>query len=261
MAGAQIRARWLLDDPTPARVEALRVEVALALRAALPGVEPAPRWEAFDPGPWLATRGERVIRIPGIPPMVLLPGVAFGDGTHPTTRRALTLLAGVVTPGARILDVGSGSGLLSVAAALLGAAEVRAVEMDPAGVRETQANARRNGVGERVHPRLHRVTPEDPGPLAPPFDGIVANLEGPVLLPLLPRLRAALAPGGWLLLSGLNRGEEEATAQALGVAPGAASSGGASGGAPGAASSASSAAPGATSAVDEGWVTLLYRGA
>lgn len=271
VAGHRVRARWLIETGTRAgraHGNDPRDEVMLVLRSSLPGVALAPTWKSFDPETWLAARGERELHIPGIPPIIVLPGVAFGDGDHPTTRRALAYLVEVVTPGARVADVGSGSGLLSVAAALLGAAEVVAVEMDPAGVDETGANARRNQVGEQVRPVLHQVTPDDPGPLAvwdapripvhtrtggagpggepspgnagrrpPGWDGIVANLEGPVLLPLLPVLREALAPGGWLLLSGLHRGEAGGVATALGLEP--------------------EPVPWKASAVDDGWLTLL----
>ncbi len=81
--------------------------------------------------------------------LVIDPGHAFGSGSHPSTRLALTLIADLVTPGMRVADLGAGSGVLAVAAARLGA-EVLAVDLDPAARDAIDANARRNGVRERI---------------------------------------------------------------------------------------------------------------
>jgi ribosomal protein L11 methyltransferase len=134
-------------------------------------------------------------------PLRLTPGVGFGTGEHPTTRACLALLEMQVGPGHRIADVGSGSGILAVAAALLGAGSVEAFEVDPAAAASARVNARVNRVGDRVTVQALRVETDTPLPGAP-FHGIVANLESPILLPLLPTLVGAIPPEGWLVTSG-----------------------------------------------------------
>jgi ribosomal protein L11 methylase PrmA len=132
----------------------------------------------------------------------IVPGLAFGAADHPTTAACLTLLEDRAVAGARVLDVGAGSGVLAIASALLGATRVVAVEADPLAAGEAHENVLRNGVGERVEvfvrPVLRGYVP--PGG---PFDGVVANLEGAHLMPLLPTLGSLLRPGGWLVLAGL----------------------------------------------------------
>jgi ribosomal protein L11 methylase PrmA len=209
-AEGRVVARFVsVGTPAAARIEAL-------LRSALPGWTADPRWRPFDGAGWLAERGEEQVPLPGHAPLRILPGVAFGDGRHPTTRRCLGLLAERVRPGDRIADVGAGSGILAVAAARLGAREVLAVEMDPEGCRETRVNAGANGV--RVRVVCHRVHPDAPGPLgdgtAGSWEGIVANLEAGVLVPLLPLLVRCLAPGGWLVVSGVLGSERKRVAGA-----------------------------------------------
>lgn len=136
----------------------------------------------------------------------LLPGLGFGDAEHPTTRAALLQVERLVSPGERVLDLGAGSGILAVAAALLGAGSVLAVERDPYACRAARRNAAANGVGERVE--VSRETAEA-GSLRGrgPFDGVAANLVPGVLLPLLPDLVAELRDGGWLVLAGVPAGE------------------------------------------------------
>jgi ribosomal protein L11 methylase PrmA len=234
-------AREVMDEgpARPDRVGALfvgtdtpgfREGVEAQLVSALPGVPLAPRWHPFDGVRWLAERGETSVPLAGHPPLRILPGVAFGNGEHPTTLRCLRVLARRVAYGDRIADVGSGSGILAVAAARLGAAVVLAVELDPEGCRETRANAARNGVGDLVRVVRHRATPDDPGPLvgagggagkgdtdadaAAPWDGIAANLEAEVLVPLLPALASLVRPGGWVLASGVIEPERERVASA-----------------------------------------------
>jgi ribosomal protein L11 methyltransferase len=166
-----------------------------------------PSWHAFDAEP-----GDLVI--------VLDPGMAFGTAEHGTTRGCLRLLDRAVVPGTRIADIGAGSGILSIAAAALGAAQVVAVEGDPLAVEALEENVRRNGALDRVQWREQWA---DAGLLQTlgPLDGIVANIESGVLGPLLPGFAATLEDSGWLILSGI-LGEEwdemEASAGACGFA-------------------------------------------
>lgn len=127
------------------------------------------------------------------------PGMAFGSGTHQTTRGCLEALERRAAAGGlgRVLDVGTGSGILAIAAALLGARRVTATDNDPVAVRTCLENCRANGVGERVQVELAEEVPEGP------FDLIVANILAGVLISLAGPLAAALAPGGRLLLSGI----------------------------------------------------------
>ena len=137
------------------------------------------------------------------------PGMAFGTGLHPTTRLCLAgierwaddgLLAhGAARDGrARLLDVGCGSGVLAVAAGLLGAGELVGVDTDPIAIEATLANARRNRLARRVRAWQGSV-PSGAGP----FDLVAANLVASLLITLAPGLRDELRLGGRLLASGI----------------------------------------------------------
>lgn len=130
------------------------------------------------------------------------PGMAFGTGLHPTTRLCL---AGIERwadtgrlAGTRVLDVGCGSGILAITAALMGARAVLGLDTDPLAVETTRANARLNGVGSIIEARQGSV------PRPPPaiYDRVVANLVAGVLVDLAPDLAAALEPNGGRLLAG-----------------------------------------------------------
>jgi ribosomal protein L11 methyltransferase len=163
-------------------------------------------WRAWA-RPWRA--GSRLVVVPAwvAPPswvgpddvvVALDPGRAFGSGAHATTRLCLAELESRVRPGDRVLDVGCGSGVLSVAAARLGAVGVTALDIDPEAVRATAENAERNGVGEVVHPAL---TPVDE--LAAQFDCVVANIGAATLVGLAGHLADRVEAGGVLVLSGV----------------------------------------------------------
>lgn len=135
--------------------------------------------------------------------LALDPGMAFGTGLHPTTRLCLLALeglaeAGGLGPSTRVLDLGSGSGILAIAAAKLGAGRVLALDVDPLAVEATSANARRNRVARRIAARRGSL-PSGAGP----FDVILANLVASILVELAPLLAAELAPGGRLVVSGV----------------------------------------------------------
>jgi len=130
------------------------------------------------------------------------PGMAFGTAEHPTTRGTLRLLDPRVSPGDSILDVGTGSGILAIAAALLGASRVVAFELEPWSCAAARENAARNGVQEIVDVREGAVGSGTLGDFAP-FDGIVANIESGILVPLLTAFRSALRAEGWVILSGI----------------------------------------------------------
>jgi ribosomal protein L11 methyltransferase len=134
------------------------------------------------------------------------PGMAFGTGLHPTTRGCLELLQRIGPMPLRVLDVGSGSGILGIAALALGAGRVDALDTDPVAVEATRSNARRNGVDHRLHARGGTLGAdcEEPYPL------VLANLVAAVLVELAAPLAAHAAPGGSLLASGViaERGDE-----------------------------------------------------
>jgi ribosomal protein L11 methyltransferase len=130
--------------------------------------------------------------------MRLVRGPGFGDGAHPTTRVCLQAIAALAPRGRpwRLLDFGSGSGILSVAGALLGAT-VDAVEIDLRAVDHAKENLRVNGCAARVR----QVTALDEA--AGPFALVVANILRSVLVVFAEPLSARRAPGGVLVLSGL----------------------------------------------------------
>ncbi len=128
------------------------------------------------------------------------PGMAFGTGSHPTTALCLAALQQVVTPGVAVLDVGTGTGILAIAALKLGARRALALDIDPQAVRAALENARRNGVAEHMEVRLGTLTPEVVG--EGPFPVVVANIDGLTIRRLAPLLAQALAPGGRLVVSG-----------------------------------------------------------
>lgn len=124
-----------------------------------------------------------------------VPPTVFGDGLHPTTAACLDLVAGRVGPGSRFLDVGCGSGALSVVAALAGA-RVVAVDVDPVAVQATTANAARNAVAV-----VASVTPL--AAIDGAFDVVAANISARAVLELAADLRRLCAPGGVIIPSGI----------------------------------------------------------
>ena len=136
--------------------------------------------------------------------VVLDPGMAFGTGTHPTTALCLAALDALLAdaPGADLLDVGTGSGLLAVAAKKLGARRVVGTENDPVALRVAEENAQRNGVALEL-------ALEPPEAIAGRFGVVVANILANTLVALAPEVAAKLAPGGVLLLAGILAGQED----------------------------------------------------
>ncbi len=158
-------------------------------------------------------------RLPGDVVLALDPGMAFGTGLHPTTRLCLAALesladrgilsgGGAASPGgssgaAKVLDVGSGSGILAIAAARLGAGTVLAVDVDPIAVEASAANARRNRLARVIRAR-EGSSPSGEGP----FDVVLANLIASLLIGLVDGLVEDLRPGGTLLASGIFENRE-----------------------------------------------------
>lgn len=141
------------------------------------------------------------------------PGLAFGTGTHETTRLCLRALDRVlVRPGLAVLDVGTGSGILAIGAALLGASPVVANDIERAALTATRENAARNGVDGRIDVSLKPLAE-----VTGRFDVVVANILFHILVDLAEELRRHVAPGGALVLSGVLGVQDEALLEAFEV--------------------------------------------
>jgi ribosomal protein L11 methyltransferase len=139
------------------------------------------------------------------------PGLAFGTGTHPTTALCLEWLDAHDVSGQHVVDYGCGSGILGIAAVLLGAARVDCIDNDPQALEAAAANAERNGVGDRIG--CH--APEDfPATGA---DAVLANILAGPLIELEPVLTACARAGARIVLSGLLEEQLQDVATAYGV--------------------------------------------
>jgi ribosomal protein L11 methyltransferase len=139
------------------------------------------------------------------PTVVLDPETAFGSGEHGSTRAALVLLERHLRAGDRVLDLGSGSGILAIAAAKLGAARAVGIENDAEANPVAWRNARRNAVEDAVE-----FLDGDAGDLAPllgPADLLLSNILRSVNTALLPAIVSSLRPGGLAIFSGMERAE------------------------------------------------------
>jgi len=128
-------------------------------------------------------------------PIVLDPGLAFGTGSHPTTRLCLQWLEQHLIAGASLIDYGCGSGILAIAAAKLGASVVTAIDIDPQALRASRDNAAINRV------ELNILSTDQPAP--PAADIVVANILSSPLKVLAPMLCQLVRPGGRLVISGV----------------------------------------------------------
>jgi ribosomal protein L11 methyltransferase len=176
----------------------------------LPGyrVEPLPErdWQRewlkdFRPMPfgrrlWVCPSGFEVDAVDAVV-VRLDPGLAFGTGTHPTTALCLEWLDSTDLKGCRVLDYGCGSGILAIAALLLGAESAIGLDIDPQAITASRQNAARNGVAERL------TTTTQSAELTGQFDVLLANILASPLIDNAASISALLKPGGLLVLSGI----------------------------------------------------------
>lgn len=213
-----IRALFETEHAAEAAAAVLLAQPWLQPRAAEPGQPPAAFVQALQPVPeqdWVRLTQSQFAPVPITPDFWVVPswhqppaearlvigldpGLAFGTGTHPTTRMCLRWLAREAPSRAagwtRVLDYGCGSGILAIAAARLGAGGVDAVDIDPAAVRATTENAERNGAAVRA------ALPEGAHGVYPL---VLANILATPLKLLAPLLTGHLAHGGWLVMAGI----------------------------------------------------------
>ncbi len=179
-----------------------------------------PVWDAAVPA---VSAGLVAHDAPGDVTVVIEPGLAFGTGDHPTTAACLQLLERLVREGAEVLDAGTGSGILAIAAALLGAGRVVAVDIDPVACRSATANIALNpGAREKVSVCCRDIAELAEAEGGPVFDIIVANLTSDVVIALLPTLLQSLVAGGRMVLSGISverEGDVMLALDAAGLAP------------------------------------------
>lgn len=146
-----------------------------------------PSWEQYQP----VQSGELVLRLD--------PGQAFGTGTHPTTKLCLQALETVINGGEHLIDVGTGSGVLSIAAKAMGVGAVEAYDLDDVAVASAQTNLDLNPVTKDVHVAANDLL----AGIDTQADIIVANILAEIIIPLVPQARQNLKRGGYFITSGI----------------------------------------------------------
>ena len=211
-ADATVRA--FLPAPLASRERRVvrRRLAALPLRGQLPRLRYRPvedlDWSALWREHFTTLRVGRLVVHPSWEPagegealtVSLDPGQAFGTGQHPTTRLCLAAIERECAPGDVVLDLGTGSGVLALAAARLGASRVDALDSDPDAVKAARENVRRNGLEGSVQALRGSLDPERGA--VDEYDFVAANISSGVVCELLPAMARALRPGGRLVLSG-----------------------------------------------------------
>lgn len=156
-----------------------------------------PSWEAYEP-----QAGEIVVRLD--------PGAAFGTGTHPTTTLCLRAMEKLVRPGMTVFDIGTGSGVLAITAAKLGAGAVTAVDYDSTALRVARENIAQNGLADAITLKESDILRNVTGRA----DVVTANIIADIIIRIFADLDAHLAPGGALLASGIIASRAEDVRQA-----------------------------------------------
>ncbi len=188
-----LRSRWLSEEDW-AHVwkeffPVLRVSPRLVI---------CPTWRSYRP-----RQGEAVIRLD--------PGMAFGTGQHPTTLMCLRALDELLRPGMHVLDLGTGSGILALAAARLGATSVLALDIDPQAAAVARENVRLNGLEAVVQVEEDGL---DEAPMSA-FDLAMANISAAVIVEMAPALAEVLRPGGVLIVAGFSAESADRVSSAL----------------------------------------------
>lgn len=146
-----------------------------------------PTWETYEP----VNSDELIIELD--------PGMAFGTGTHPTTVLCIQALERSVIQGDKVVDVGTGSGVLSIAAAMLGASEVKALDLDIVAVESARLNIKLNKVHDRVTVSQNNLLDNVEGPV----DVVVANILAEIILLFVDQAAKVVKPGGLFITSGI----------------------------------------------------------
>ncbi len=172
-----------------------------------------PTWEDYEPA-----EGELVVELD--------PGMAFGTGTHPTTALCMQALEEAIRPGDEVIDVGTGSGVLAIAAVKLGASRVLALDLDPVAVSSAQENVRLNALDELITVRksdllqaIKASDNEDLGhavlPVKLPVRVVVANILAEIILTFIDDVAEALQPDGVFVASGIIESKRQLVEDAL----------------------------------------------
>ncbi|MBQ3864669.1 MAG: 50S ribosomal protein L11 methyltransferase [Clostridia bacterium] len=157
-----------------------------------------PTWEEYTP-----KAGEKILEMD--------PGMAFGSGTHETTSMCVSLIEEITKEGMHVIDVGCGSGILSIAALMCGAKDALAIDIDPVATRVARENAKINGYADRIEVREGNLVEED----VEKCDLMVANIVADVIIHLAPTAAGIVKEGGYFICSGIIREREQEVIDAV----------------------------------------------
>ena len=213
----RVKAYWALDEELEGKLQSLSERLASLAQHGIDKGAGAVSWKAVADEDWAETWkeffhtekiGARTVIKPtweeyeakaGEIVVELDPGAAFGTGQHATTSLCIRALEELVRPGMTVFDVGTGSGVLAIVAAKLGAKRVEAVDFDPVAVRVARENVRQNGAEDVVHTERSDLLKS----VAGEADLIIANIIADIIVRLFGEVKGSLAAGGTMLLSGI----------------------------------------------------------